>query len=181
MRIEFDMLNAPIDWFIALGSNIGDSRGQLRRARRALAEHGELIASSSIYESAPMYELDQPRFLNAVVHLRTELGGPALLGVLRAIEQANGRDRDPARRYGPRTIDLDIVAGIRDDEEVVYDTDELSVPHPRMDERAFVLEPLRELAPTWVHPRLALSVEDMLSALGDASSLAVAYQPSEWE
>lgn len=181
MRIEFDMLDAPIDWFIALGSNIGDSREQLRRARRAIAELGELVAASAIYESAPMYELDQPRFLNAVVHLRSELGGTELLEALRRIERANGRERDPARRYGPRSIDLDIVAALRDHEEVVYHTEELTVPHPRMDERAFVLVPLLELAPTWTHPRTALSVKDMLDALEEPAQLTIAYQASEWE
>lgn len=180
MMIEFDMLDAPFDWFIAFGSNLGDSRANLASARAALGELGEVIAASPVYRSAPMYELDQPTFYNAVVWLRSALAGEELLEQLRIIEQRFGRVRDDARRYGPRSLDLDIVAGMRGDEEVVYNTPNLCVPHERMQERRFVLQPLVYLAPNWNHPRLAQTAKELLESLGDDDSLQIAYQPEEW-
>lgn len=180
MFIEFDMLDAPIDWYIALGSNQGDSLTHLRKARHDLSELGEVLGASAIFRSAPMYETDQPSFLNAVIHLRSTLSGEALLDALRAIERAHGRSRDPERRYGPRSLDLDIVAGVRSDEEIVYSTEQLQIPHERMHERLFVLLPLREIAPDWIHPRLAYSVKEMIDNLPKDDSLVVAYEPLEW-
>jgi len=133
--------------YLALGSNLGDRRGQLRRALAALAEAGVRVsASSSLYETPPMYDTDQPKFLNAVVRAETELSPEDLLTALKDIELALGRQ--PRSRNGPREIDLDIL--LYGDEQRA--TDELTIPHPRMHQRAFVRRPLLDVAPDAVIP-----------------------------
>jgi 2-amino-4-hydroxy-6-hydroxymethyldihydropteridine diphosphokinase len=127
--------------FLGLGSNLGDRRSRMRGAVEALMRHGiEVKRASSLYESEPMYELDQPRFLNAVIEVETELSPEELLRVAKGIERQLGRQR--RHRNGPREIDIDILryGGVQ------LDTPELTIPHPRMAERPFVLEPLGELA-----------------------------------
>lgn len=129
--------------FVALGANIGDREASLREALSRLANDSELEVNriSSVYETAPVGFTDQPAFLNMAVSLRTELEPLMLLRRLLEIELEMGRVRDV--RWGPRNIDLDLlVYG-----EVVMDTTELTLPHPRMGERAFVLVPLREVWP----------------------------------
>lgn len=124
--------------YVALGSNLGDREASIRRA-------AELIGASrlsSIRETEPWGYSDQPLFLNAVAEVETELAPRALLDLLLAVERDLGRTRE-GPRYGPRTIDLDLVLY---GEEVV-DEPGLTVPHPRLHERRFVLEPLAELAP----------------------------------
>lgn len=169
-----------LDWYVALGSNLGDSWATLRSARTEIAKLGVLQAASPIYSSPPMYELDQPPFLNAVVWLRSTLAGEALLEQLRQIEQRFGRIREEARRYGPRSLDLDLVAGVFGDEALIYQTPALTVPHERLAERAFVLKPLLDVAPTWKHPHRGESGKVLLERLGDDANLQVAYQPEEW-
>lgn len=134
--------------YLSIGSNIGDRLHHLREAVRALHSHDEVkvLAVSSIYETAPVGFVDQADFLNLAVQVKTGLGAQELLGVCQAIEQGLGRVRDI--RWGPRTVDLDIL---------LYNTDNiiaenLVVPHPRMCERAFVLIPLLEIAPAIAHP-----------------------------
>ena len=129
--------------FIGLGSNLGEPEAKLRLAFAALADlpQTRLVAASSLYRSAPVGFADQPDFVNAVAQLATELAPQALLAALLGIEQHFGRER--AFRNAPRTLDLDLL---------LYDTRSiaepgLTVPHPRMHERAFVLAPLAEIAP----------------------------------
>jgi 2-amino-4-hydroxy-6-hydroxymethyldihydropteridine diphosphokinase len=132
------------DVFVGIGSNLGDREAHIRRALELLAaEPGIGVGQiSQIRETDPVGFLDQPRFLNAAVRLTTDLEPRALLDRLLAVEQALGRVR-AAERYGPRTIDLDLLLyGDR-----VVDEPGLSVPHPRLAERRFVLEPLAELDP----------------------------------
>lgn len=126
--------------YLGLGSNLGDRREQLRAALRALSEHGVVVeAASSLYESDPMYEVDQPPFLNAVVAAQTELLPEELLRAAKDVEGQLGRQ--PRARNGPRELDIDIL--MYGDRQL--DTPELTLPHPRMHERPFVLIPLAEL------------------------------------
>lgn len=131
------------DAYVALGSNLGDSQQQVRAAIDALAglPSTRVTARSRLYRTPPWGVLDQPDFINAVVRLHTSLAAYALLDALLAIEQAAGRERS-GERWGPRTLDLDL---LHIDGVVLHDT-RLTLPHPRLGERAFVLLPLAEIA-----------------------------------
>lgn len=132
------------DAYVALGSNLGDSRATLAGATEALADlpGSRLVGASRIYRTPPWGRRDQPDFLNAVVCLRTSLSPHDLLDALMAIERRFGRTRD-GERWGPRTLDLDLLHV----DGVVLDQPRLTLPHPRIGERAFVLLPLADLAP----------------------------------
>ncbi len=156
--------------YIGLGSNLDDPQGQLRRAVEALRSLPEsrLTAVSPFYRSRPMGPADQPDYVNAVAMLDTCLEPLALLDALQAIEQQQGRVRTGAR-WGPRTLDLDLL--LYGTERI--DHPRLSVPHPGMRERSFVLRPLADLAPELVLPDgtpltewLAACSEDGLEPLG---------------
>jgi 2-amino-4-hydroxy-6-hydroxymethyldihydropteridine diphosphokinase len=138
--------------FVGLGSNLGDREATLRRAVEALAaEPGiEVVAVSALRETEPVGYLDQPRFLNGAVELASELPPVELLERLLAVERRFGRVRDGVPAQGPRTLDLDLL--LYGDERI--DEPGLAVPHPRLHERRFVLEPLAELAPGLVVPGL---------------------------
>ena len=126
--------------YVGLGANLGDREATLRRALELLGD--EVVAVSSFRETDPVGYEDQPRFLNAAAALETELSPRELLERLLAIERELGRTRD-GPRYGPRTIDLDLLLYA----DVVVDEPGLRVPHPRLVERRFALEPLAELDP----------------------------------
>jgi 2-amino-4-hydroxy-6-hydroxymethyldihydropteridine diphosphokinase len=128
--------------YIGLGSNLGDRKATIRRALELLAAQAEidLEAVSSLRETDPVGYENQPPFLNGAAALRTDLSARALLDRLQAVERELGRDRS-GPRFGPRTIDLDLLLY---DEDVVHEPG-LVVPHPRLTERRFVLEPLSEL------------------------------------
>ena len=145
--------------YLALGTNLGEREANLKRALRALPPQFEIGAVSRLYETAPAYLLNQPAFLNIAVEGRTALLPLELLAHLQQIEQQMGRER--LIRYGPRTIDLDIIFY----DDLVLDSLELTIPHPRMHERGFVLRPLAELAPDLVHPVLKQSVRELLANL----------------
>lgn len=134
--------------FISIGSNIGDRSHHLREAVRLLhaLDNVVVMSVSSIYETAPVGYTDQADFLNLVIHIETRLDPYELLAACQVIELGLGRTRDV--RWGPRTVDLDIL--LYNNETI--DTKSLTVPHPRMRERAFVLIPLIELAPKITHP-----------------------------
>jgi len=151
--------------YIGLGSNLAGPRLQVERALRMLAElpGTKLTQRSRLYRSAPWGRADQPEFVNAVAALRTGLAPRELLDALLAIEHAAGRARG-ATRWGPRVLDLDILAfGDR-----AIDEPGLHVPHPHLHERAFVLLPLAEIAPDLIVPGHG-SVEDLARGT-DASS-----------
>lgn len=140
--------------YISIGSNIGDRLNHLTEAVRALHLHeGTTVAAvSSIYETEPVGFTDQADFLNMVVCVETSLEAQGLLGFCQKIEQELGRIRDI--RWGPRTVDLDILLYNNDNIE----TENLIVPHPRMRERAFVLIPLLEIAPLMASPMVDAGV-----------------------
>jgi 2-amino-4-hydroxy-6-hydroxymethyldihydropteridine diphosphokinase len=133
--------------YVALGANLGDREKNLRAALERLKELGPLRVSA-FRETDPVGVTDQPRFVNAVAELETALGARELLERLLEIERELGRDRSKEERWGPRTIDLDLLL-FGDD---VIDEPGLTVPHPRLPERRFVLEPLHELAPGLLLP-----------------------------
>ena len=129
---------------LGLGSNLGDRRGHLEDAIAGLAGHGVIEARSAILETAPVGGPLQGDFLNMAVVLETACTPHELLAVAAALEEAAGRERTV--RWGPRTLDIDLLLC----DDLVIDTRELRVPHPRLAERRFVLEPLAEIAPHWV-------------------------------
>lgn len=147
---------------IALGSNLesalGGREANLREAVRRVEALGEMRAVSSFYDTEPVGYVDQPRFLNGALLLATELPPEDLMRELLAIERAIGRDRTGAVPKGPRVIDLDLLLY----GNVVIKTDDLTLPHPAMHEREFVLRPLTEIAPEMLHPVLGLTVSEML-------------------
>ena len=146
---------------IALGSNLGNREANLRAAMESMRSLGEVKRISTFHDTAPVGYLDQPRFLNAAVLLRTTLPPQELLQALLAIEQQMGRNRATAVPKGPRVIDLDILLY----GDAVLDTPTLVLPHPQMHERAFVLKPLAEIAPGMMHPLLFCTVDQMLADL----------------
>ena len=130
--------------FVGLGANLGDREATIARAVELLsqAEGVEIVAVSSLRETEPWGPVEQPPYLNGAAEVETELPPRALLEVLLGVEQALGRRRS-GERWGPRTIDLDLLLF----DEVEVDEPGLTVPHPRLHERRFALEPLAELAP----------------------------------
>jgi len=139
---------------LALGSNLGDRWSHLRGAVAALAELGTAVETSSVYETPPVGGPEQGLYLNCVVRLETDLDARALLEAAQRIEAA--ADRQRAVRWGPRTLDVDVLWV---DGEAVDEPD-LEVPHPRMFERAFVLVPLRDVAPDLVAPPHVAGIPD---------------------
>lgn len=134
--------------YVGIGANLGEREATLRRALELLHDAAgvAVVAVSTLRETDPVGVLDQPQFLNGVAEVATELPPRALLDVLLAVERTLGRER--TIRWGPRTVDLDLlVYG-----DVVTDEDGLTLPHPRLHERRFALEPLAELAPALVVP-----------------------------
>jgi 2-amino-4-hydroxy-6-hydroxymethyldihydropteridine diphosphokinase len=152
--------------YVGLGSNLGDRAGYLLLAVRGMLDAGlDVIRLSSIYETEPVEYENQPAFLNMVAELRSSTLPPPeqLLARLLRIEYALGRTRDI--HMGPRTIDLDLL--IFKDQHI--ETQFLTVPHPRIALRRFVLVPLNELVPSLIHPVLGKSISDLLAQTKDRS------------
>jgi 2-amino-4-hydroxy-6-hydroxymethyldihydropteridine diphosphokinase len=133
------------DVLIALGGNVGDVRATFRKAIAMICgmTQAVLLARSSDYGTPPWGDEQQPRFINAGIEIETSLDPHALLFTLHKIENRFGRDRVKERRWGPRTLDLDLIAY----DDVTIAKPELTLPHPRLFERAFVLVPLAEIVP----------------------------------
>jgi 2-amino-4-hydroxy-6-hydroxymethyldihydropteridine diphosphokinase len=130
---------------IALGGNVGDVRATFKKAIAHICGMAQaaLLARSSDYVTPPWGKQDQPRFINACIEIETSLDPHALMFTLHRIEQKFGRDRAKEQRWGPRSLDLDLIAY----DDVQLDKPELTLPHPRLFERAFVLVPLAEIMP----------------------------------
>lgn len=148
--------------YIGLGTNLGDREGNIRRASILLAERaGEVVALSSLYETEPWgFESEHP-FLNAVIVVRTDLDPMTLLDVTRQIELEMGRVNKSDGRYHDRPIDIDLL--LMDD--LVMRNERLTLPHPLMQQRRFVLEPLAEVAPNLTHPLLGKTIHELLDAI----------------
>lgn len=148
--------------YIGLGSNLGERESMIRQALEALSilPDTDLVRASSLYDTEPVGDVEQPNFLNAVAQVETDLPARQLLWNLQLIEKRLGRER--TRRWGPRVIDLDLL--LYGDE--IVEEDGLRVPHPELTRRAFVLVPLVELEPLLVHPGTGETMLSHLSKLG---------------
>lgn len=148
----------PVEAIIALGGNLGDVRSSFVGARDMLAaQQGiEIAASSLLYRSPPMGPQDQADYLNAVIAVRTSLSPSALLELMQGIELHFGRKR--GRRWGERTLDIDLIA--HDDTQMRSHT--LTLPHPGMQERMFVLQPLCDIRPGWRHPESGKTARELM-------------------
>jgi 2-amino-4-hydroxy-6-hydroxymethyldihydropteridine diphosphokinase len=164
MLIPIHMPEANI--YLGLGSNLGDRLLNMEQALLALPPQVTVLRKSSIYQSLPWGYTEQPVFLNMVIETNSELEPEALLDYLKQVETHLGRK--PTFRYGPRLIDLDILFY----GSLVFQSERLTIPHPRLHERAFVLAPLAELAPSLFHPILHQTITSLLSQV-DATGLEI--------
>lgn len=153
--------------YLGLGSNLGDRDSHLRQALAALAPDVSVVLLSSVYDTAPVLVTEQPRFHNIVCACETTLAPLALLRYLKRIEARLGRT--PGPRYGPRLIDIDILLY----GQIVLDTPELTIPHARLAERAFVLIPLAEIAPALRHPALGATIAELAAAVSQQDVRAI--------
>jgi 2-amino-4-hydroxy-6-hydroxymethyldihydropteridine diphosphokinase len=149
--------------FLGLGSNIGDRSANLNDAIKLLGLH--IVAKSSLYETEPVDYLDQPWFLNQVLQCETSFHPLKLLAQCQKVEKELGRTREVSK--GPRTIDIDLL--FYNDE--ILKTPELTIPHSAIPERRFVLVPLNEIAPNFVHPQLKLTIQELLERCPDKSQV----------
>ena len=143
--------------YLALGTNLGDRSANLQAAMAALSPAVKVLEQSSVYETQPWGVIDQPAFLNLVLSGETRLAPSALLTYLKDLEIKLGRL--PTVRYGPRKIDIDILLYA----DLIINTPELTIPHPGLHERAFVLVPLAELAPDLLHPVFRKTIRQLLA------------------
>jgi 2-amino-4-hydroxy-6-hydroxymethyldihydropteridine diphosphokinase len=144
--------------FLALGSNLGDRRSNLETAIRGLAPGIQVLQCSSIYETPPWGFEQQPVFLNMVLKARTRLSCSQLLKSLKLLEKEMGRQ--PGFRNGPRLIDMDILFY----DDIISNSPGLTIPHPHLHERGFVLVPLAEITPDLVHPILKKTIRELQAA-----------------
>lgn len=155
-------------YFLGLGSNLGNRQTNLNRARSYLQKEGiRIIKSSSVYESQPVDYTDQPWFLNQALEVESSSHPFAVLELVKNIEAKMGRKTTSPK--GPRIIDIDILLA----EDTVCRSQELEIPHPRMQERMFVLVPLKEIAPDVVHPVFKKQIEDLWRKNKDSSTVRI--------
>lgn len=153
-------------YYLGLGSNLGQKEDNLRQARARLRREGiRILRSSSLYETEPVGVPEQPWFCNQVVEIKADFSPGELLKLLKKIEQRMGRKT--RARKAPRIIDLDILLA----ENIIIRTRELVIPHPRLEKRNFVLFPLVEIAPDFVHPVFKLRIEDLAKKSEDSSKV----------
>ncbi len=152
------MANSTV--YIALGSNLGDRKDNLQKAMEAISEFAQIEQKSTIIETEPEGYKEQNFFLNMVITIQTNLTASELIEKLQEVEKKMGRVRKI--KNGPRTIDLDILFYNKE----AIKTPNLEIPHPRMHKRAFVLNPMNELAPELIHPILKKSINTLKNELG---------------
>ena len=145
--------------YIALGSNLENRESNLRIAVGSMYPEVVPVACSQVYQTPPWGFVDQPAFLNQVIRAKTDLKPDELLAFLKQLEKEIGRKL--TFQYGPRLIDLDILFY----DDLILNSPELVIPHPQMPERAFVLVPLTDIAPDYLHPVLLVSVNDLVSGV----------------
>ena len=145
--------------YLSLGSNVGEREQHLRDAIGRLGPVGRVVSVSSFYETEPVEVTEQPWFVNCAVEVETAKAPQEVMAILLGIEETMGRRR--RGKKGPRTIDMDILLF----DDMVVDAPTLSIPHPAMHERRFVLEPLAEIAPGARHPGLKRTVRELLDGL----------------
>jgi 2-amino-4-hydroxy-6-hydroxymethyldihydropteridine diphosphokinase len=145
--------------YLSLGSNVGNRETQLHDAIARLDAAGRVLAASSLYETEPVDFIEQPWFLNCAVALETRKTPQQLLAAILGIEEQMGRKR--LQNKGPRSIDIDILLF----DNVIMNSKELTIPHPAMHQRRFVLEPLAEIAPDAIHPVLKKTIRELRDAL----------------
>ena len=145
--------------YLSLGSNVGDREAQLQDALAKLAAVGSVVATSSFYETEPVEFTQQPWFLNCAIALETNKTPEQLMAAILRIEEEMGRRR--VQKKGPRSIDIDILLF----GDTIINYPELTIPHPAMHQRRFVLEPLAEIAPELLHPVLKKTIGELLDSL----------------
>jgi len=157
--------------FLGLGSNKGEREKFLTRAVAELrkVKDTRIVSASSVYETDPVGKTDQPRFLNAALEIETALGPGELFPEVKAVEQRIGRTS--TERWGPREIDIDILVY----DGLVFHDEQVTVPHPEMEKRKFVLVPLKEIAPDLVHPVSGMTMEELLAACRDQGRVVQSY------
>ncbi len=152
----------PACAFLGLGSNVGNRCRNLNKAMDLLSRRVVIVKKSSVYETEPLDNIDQPRFLNMVCEVKTTLSPQGLLDFVKSIEKELGR-LPGYTRNSPRTLDIDILFY----EDMVVREPELSIPHPRLSSRAFVLVPMSEIAPDFVDPATGNSIGQLLAGVFD--------------
>jgi 2-amino-4-hydroxy-6-hydroxymethyldihydropteridine diphosphokinase len=154
--------------YLCIGGNLGEREANLEEARDFIDFNlGDVIAASAIYESEPWGMTDVPNFLNQVLEIQSELSDKELLEEIAELEEFFGRERS-AEGYVSREMDVDVLFI----DQATIETEELRVPHPKMQERRFVLEPLAEIAPDFIHPVLKKSIQELLVSCPDKGKVA---------
>jgi 2-amino-4-hydroxy-6-hydroxymethyldihydropteridine diphosphokinase len=168
-------INVPNLAYLSLGSNVGEREAQLRDALARLGLAGRVVAVSSFYETEPVEFTSQPWFLNCSAALETSQAPRQFMTTVLQIEEEMGRRR--VQKKGPRSIDIDIlifVSGVTvtgETKDAIIDSEELTIPHPAMHQRRFVLEPLAEIAPDLLHPILKKTIRELRDELHEGQSV----------
>jgi 2-amino-4-hydroxy-6-hydroxymethyldihydropteridine diphosphokinase len=157
--------------FLGLGSNVGEREKFLNRAVAELKKVRDttIVWTSSVYETDPVGKTDQPKFLNAAVEIETQLEPRELFAAVKMIEQKLGRTT--TEHWGPREIDVDLLLY----DGLVFKDEEVTVPHPEMERRKFVLVPLKEIAPDLVHPISGMTMEELVATCKDEGRVVQSY------